>query len=101
MKNVFLRWQDTTPSTAAIKIPFVVNQLFKIGVGFSGKEVKVAINGQAAAKFPFNQKDNEDFKIIRALEILKQQPLQMEAQAVDFLRVADADWTEFERFTKL
>lgn len=80
--------------------PFIVNTLFKIGVGFAGTEVIIAINGQTSAKFQFTQSANANFEAVRAFEVLKEKILQMEVQAVDYMRVSDADWASCERFTK-
>lgn len=82
-------------------ISFTGESPFKIGIGFTETEVVVAVNGQKAAIIPFVSNSNEDFNMVRAVEILKENALQLEVDAVDFLRVNDPDWAVFERFTKV
>jgi hypothetical protein len=76
-----------------------VNQTFKLGLAFSSTEALVAVNGQQTAKFSLNR--NENFFSIQALEILKEENLNMKVEGVDFFKVFEADLEFFERFTTL
>ena len=82
-------------------IPLTGGKPLKIGIGFTKTEVVVATNGQKAASFPFVSNTSKDFNMVRAVEILKENALQLEVAAVDFIRVNDPDWAVFERFTKV
>lgn len=92
--NYFSSWGDEDGDGA---FPFVLNQLFRIAIGFGEHGFRIAINGQYYCDFPYRTDDVfEDFN---GFTIACDQGLHLLVRGVDHMLCASSDLNGFHTYS--